>query len=107
MSYAFSETLWPERLPIENWDTSNVVNMDGMFYVIDHIQTNNCYPLILPMMYPDFTNWNFQSIQSCRQFFFWDPTCPHWPNNTVQDWNIISFLQYTLPGICNWMETIN
>ena len=107
MSYAFSETLWPERLPIENWDTSNVVNMDRMFYVIDHIQTNNCYPLILPMMYPDFTNWNFQSIQSCRQFFFYEPPCSALPNFAVQEWDMLSFLQYTLPGICNWMETIN
>lgn len=116
MSYTFATTWWPEKLSIENWDTSNVINMDGMFDFSEAYRYWGLPPCLsgagagfinIPLLYPDLTKWNFQSIQSCRQFFFFYSTYQCLPNYTIQEWDIIGFLQHMSQNICNWMEPIN
>jgi hypothetical protein len=116
MSYTFATTWWPEKLSIENWDTSNVINMDGMFDFSEAYRYWGLPPCLIgagagflniPLLYPDLTKWNFQSIQSCRQFFFFYSTSQCMPNYTIQEWDIIGFLEHMSQNICNWMEPIN
>lgn len=117
MSYTFASTWWPEKLSIENWDTSNVIDMDGMFDLSEAYTYWGLPPCVsgspnppfinIPLLYPDLTKWNFQSIQSCRQFFWWDPAYQCLPNYTIQEWYMLGFLQDMLQYICNWIEPIN
>ena len=75
MSYLFSYIIVlseNEQIYLDNWDVSNVKNMESMF--------RNCY-----YINPDLSNWDVSNVKNMTAMFY---NCKNFTGEGIKNWNV-------------------